>query len=37
MAVRTTYGYDFPEREGVLIERVLANLNLPITGKSYEI
>lgn len=37
MAVRTTYGYDFPEREGVLIERVLANLNLPISGKSYEI
>lgn len=37
MAVRTTYGYDFPEREGVLIERVLSNLNLPISGKSYEI
>ncbi|MBS3810520.1 MAG: pyridoxamine kinase [Halanaerobiales bacterium] len=37
MAVRATYGYDLPEREGVLLERVLANLNIPITGNSYEI
>lgn len=37
LAVRTTYGYDFPEREGVLLERVLGNLNLPIHGKSYEL
>jgi pyridoxine kinase len=37
LAVRTTYGYDFPEREGVLLERILGNLNLPIHGKSYEL
>ncbi|MCF8009265.1 MAG: pyridoxamine kinase [Halanaerobiales bacterium] len=36
MAVRTTHGYDFPEREGVLLERILDNLKLPVNGKSYE-
>ncbi len=36
-AVRTTYGYDYPEREGVLLERILDNLKSPIMSHSYEI
>jgi len=37
IAVRTTYGYDYPEREGVMLERVLDNLKSPIISHSYEI
>ena len=29
-AVRASYGYPYPQREGVLLERVLSNLNLPV-------
>jgi pyridoxine kinase len=29
-AIRASYGYQYPHREGVLLERVLANLNLPV-------
>lgn len=29
-AIRASYGYRYPQREGVLLERVLANLNLPV-------
>lgn len=29
-AIRASYGYQYPNREGVLLERVLANLNLPV-------
>lgn len=36
-AVRTTYGYKFPNREGVLLERVLDNLKAPVLSHSYEI
>jgi len=36
-AVRTTYGYNYPEREGVMLERVLDNLKSPIISHSYEI
>lgn len=36
-AIRASYGSKYPEREGVLLEKVLANLNLPVTSLSYEI
>lgn len=29
-AVRASYGYPYPQREGVLLEKVLSNLNLPV-------
>lgn len=29
-AIRASYGYQYPHREGVLLERVLGNLNLPV-------
>lgn len=29
-AIRASYGYRYPQREGVLLERVLGNLNLPV-------
>lgn len=37
MAIRTTFGHNFPEREGVLVERVLPNLNAPVAMSSYEL
>ncbi len=36
-AIRATYGYKQPEREGILLERVLGNLQYPILSFSYEI
>jgi pyridoxine kinase len=36
-ALRASYGYIYPQREGVLIERVLDNLKLPVINSSYEI
>ncbi len=36
-AIRASYGYKYPEREGVLLERVLDNLKAPVTISSYEI
>ena len=36
-AIRASYGYTYPEREGVLLERVLVNLNAPVMSCSYEI
>lgn len=36
-AIRASYGSQYPEREGVLLERVLGNLNLPVLSSSYEI
>lgn len=29
-AIRASYGYQYPHREGVLLERVIGNLNLPV-------
>lgn len=29
-AIRASYGYQYPHREGVLLERVLGNLNMPV-------
>jgi len=37
MAIRSTFGYRNPNREGVLLERVLHNLRAPVTSSSYEI
>jgi len=36
-AIRASYGYKYPEREGVLLERVLGNLKAPVIACSYEI
>jgi len=36
-AIRASYGYEYPEREGVLLERVLGNLSLPVLASSYEL
>ena len=36
-AIRASYGYKYPEREGVLLERVLGNLKLPVLASTYEI
>lgn len=36
MAIRSTFGYNCPSREGVLLERVLTNLRAPVTASSYE-
>ncbi|HHW06696.1 MAG TPA: pyridoxamine kinase [Clostridia bacterium] len=36
-AIRASYGSQYPEREGVLLERVLGVLNLPVVSSSYEV
>ena len=36
-AIRASYGYDYPEREGLMLERVLGNLQAPVIVSSYEI
>ena len=35
-AIRASYGFDYPRRNGVLLERVLASLNGPVLSGSYE-
>ena len=37
MAIRTTFGHNFPEREGVFLERVLPSLNAPVSISSFEL
>ncbi|MFO7885032.1 MAG: pyridoxamine kinase [Desulfobacteraceae bacterium] len=37
MAIRSTFGYKNPSREGVLLEKVLSALRAPVTSCSYEI
>jgi pyridoxine kinase len=37
LAIRSTFGYAFPAREGVLLERVLPSLNGPVMASSYQI
>ncbi len=37
LAIRSTFGYDFPAREGVLLERILPSLNGPVMASSYQI
>ncbi|MGI6685586.1 MAG: pyridoxamine kinase [Bacillota bacterium] len=36
-AIRASYGAAYPKREGVLLERVLGNLNMPFIISSYEL
>jgi len=36
-AIRASYGYKYPEREGVLLERVLENLKMPVLTSTYEL
>lgn len=36
-AIRTTFGYSYPARNGVILERVLPGLNAPVNVSSYEI
>ena len=35
--IRATYGYDHNTREGIMLEKVLQNLNIPIQITSYEL
>jgi len=35
--IRASYGYSYPQREGIILEKVLPNLNLPVISSSYEI
>jgi len=37
VAIRATFGYQIPNREGVLLERVLGSLNTPVLANSYEL
>lgn len=37
LAIRATFGHNVPEREGVLLERVLPCLNAPISLSSFEL
>ncbi len=37
MAIRATFGFEIPHREGVLLERVLGSLKAPVNATSYEI
>ncbi|MEA1974993.1 MAG: pyridoxamine kinase [Bacillota bacterium] len=34
--IKASYGFDYPKREGILLERVLDTLKLPIITSSYE-
>lgn len=36
-SIRASYGFQYPEREGVLLEKVLNNLNMPVFTSSYEL
>lgn len=36
-AIRASYGHQYPRREGVLLERVLDNLKLPVLVSTYEL
>lgn len=35
--IRASYGFDYPTREGVLLEKVLPSLNMPVMVSSYEL
>jgi pyridoxine kinase len=35
--IRATFGYEYDNREGILLEKVLHNLDLPIQSSSYEL
>ncbi len=35
--IRATFGYEYDNRDGILLEKVLHNLNMPIQNSSYEL
>ena len=35
-AIKASYGFDYPNREGVLLERVLEVLKMPVVLGGYE-
>lgn len=35
--IRATFGYEYDNREGILLEKVLHNLDMPIQISSYEL
>jgi len=35
--IRASYGFDYPKKEGVLLEKVLGNLTAPVLMSSYEL
>ncbi|MDL2314808.1 pyridoxamine kinase [Bacteroidales bacterium OttesenSCG-928-C19] len=35
--IRATFGYEYDRREGIMLEKVLPNLNMPIQVSSYEL
>ena len=35
--IRATFGYEYDNREGILLEKVLHNLDMPIQSNSYEL
>lgn len=37
LAIRATFGHNFPEREGVFLERVLPSLSAPVSMSSFEL
>ncbi len=37
LAIRATFGFNLPTREGVLLERVLPSLNQPVSFSMYEV
>lgn len=37
MGIRATFGHDYPSRDGILLERVLNTLQVPVTASSYEL
>ena len=36
-SIRATFGYEYDNREGILLEKVLHNLDMPIQMASYEL
>jgi pyridoxine kinase len=36
-AIRATYGYDYDPRQGIMLEKVLPNLNAPFRPSSFEL
>lgn len=36
-AIKESFGFDYPKREGLLLEKTLRNLNLPYTNSNYQI
>lgn len=37
MGIRATFGHGLPSREGILLERTLETLHLPLTASAYEV